>query len=335
MILTRTPLRVSLFGGGSDYPAWFLEHAPGAVLGFAIDKYVYVGVKRMPPGQLGADGAPLRYRVQYSHVDDCQSIDEIKHPAVRAVLRYLPSDDPLEFHMFADLPGRSGLGGSSACAVGLLHALSARNGTAPTPLTLAREAIAFEISRIGETVGFQDQLFAALGGMRFARFGRNGSDISKPLELSPARLSELESSLVLVYTGTMRDAHAMAAKQIERTPQNKYLLKTLAQFARDAHKLLSQNRPLSFFGALLNSAWSIKRELHPEISSPGIDALYWRGLALGALGGKLLGAGGGGFMAFWIPPSRRARFCAGIGVPVVQVKVSQTGSAIIIGENHD
>ena len=229
MILTRTPLRLSLFGGGTDYPAWFLEHEPGAVLGLAINRYVYMGVKRMPPGQIGADGEPLRYRVQYSHVDDCQRAEQVQHPAVRALLRYLPSEEPLEFHMFADLPGRSGLGGSSACAVGLLHAVLTRQGRVSSALDLAREAIAFEIACIGEAVGFQDQLFAALGGIRFIRFTAAGSDVSAPVTLSDARRQELEASLLLVYTGSMRDAHAMATKQIERTAANAQHLRHLAE----------------------------------------------------------------------------------------------------------
>ena len=327
MILTRTPMRVSLLGGGSDYPAHFVHHG-GAVLGMAINKYVYVGVKRMPPGQ------GLRYRVQYSKVDDCQSIDEIKHPAVRAALRYLGIDEPLEFHIFSDLPGRSGLGGSSAFAVGCLHALlTFKNpGVDLEPIDLGREAIAFEQFVIPEAVGCQDQLFAALGGILHIKFGSTGSVVNELPKLDP-RLVELENSLVLVYSGFMRDAHVLAARQIKGAARNASNLNALAVLVTEGVSLLTSNRSLTQLGELLNTAWYHKRNLDSDITSPQIDALYSRGMWLGAGGGKLLGAGGGGFMLFYVPPQKRAAFETGIGAPCVSFKAAHDGSRIVICES--
>ena len=331
MILTETPLRVSLFGGGTDYPEWFLRNG-GAVLGMAIDKFVYVGVKRMPPGQLGAGDRPLRYRVQYSHVDDCYAAEDVKHPAVRAALRYLARlgrDEPLEFHTFADLPGRSGLGGSSAFVVGLLRALQA-HGSLPTegPHELAREAIAFERHMIPEAVGFQDQIFAAMGGINYITFG-TAFEVQR-IEMPLARIIELEQSLVLVYCGTMRDTHAMAEKQIEAIPRNGTYLRALSESATLAREGLLGAEPLSAIGEMLHEAWLLKRQLHPEISSPAIDALYARGRAAGAIGGKLVGAGGGGFMLFYVPLRCQEQFLALIGAPSVRFKAWHHGSRIVL-----
>lgn len=330
MILTQTPYRVSLFGGGTDYPAWFNEF-PGAVLGMAIDKYCYVGVKHMPPGQ------NLRYRVQYSKVDDCQTAEEIKHPAVRGALRYFELDEALEFHCFGDLPGRSGLGGSSAFAVGLVHALKRLFAhrfeyQACDPWLLADEAIFLEQEIIRETVGCQDQVFAAHGGLRYITFNQEGRTL-RTLELQLERLQELESSLVLVYSGTMRDAHVMAAKQVAAFPHKHTVLGRMKAMADEGMEVLLNHRPLTRIGEMLNEAWELKRALCPEVSTPEIDHLYEHGLRCGALGGKLLGAGGGGYMLFFVPIDEREAFLADIGAPCVFFRVAHAGTRVIIGES--
>lgn len=334
MILTATPLRVSLFGGGTDYPEWFLRHG-GAVLGMAINQHVYVGVKRMPPGQIGANDAELRYRVQYSHVDEGQSVKDVKHPAVRAALRYVAAlgrDEPLDFHCFSDLPARAGLGSSSAFAVGLLKALQTHHSLpADGPLELAREAIAFERCAVKETVGFQDQIFAACGGVNLVRFGTLTEVVR--LSLPAERLAELERSLVLVYSGSMRDAHVMAAKQVERIPHNERLLRMMARQTEVGFETLTSGGPLWPLALTLNAAWELKRELAPEISTPEIDALYERGRRAGALGGKLLGAGGGGYVLFFVPPERMGKFEAEIGAQIVKFKVAQRGSHLMEDES--
>lgn len=324
MILTATPLRVSLFGGGTDYPEWFLENG-GSVLGMAINKYVYVGVQDMHPGQ------DSRYRVQYSKVDDCQTVAEIKHPAVRAILQYYGIDTPLEFHCFGDMPGRAGLGSSSAFCVGALKALQIhfRIPTTGSPLDLASEAVAFERHVIPETVGFQDQIFAAAGGLNFIEFGPTGSKIQR-ITLPLERLLELEQSLVLVYSGSMRDAHKMAAKQVAAIPKKADAMSNLASLAQQGKEtLLNSGQPLSHIGYLLHEAWMSKVELCPEVTTPDIDALYARGLSLGAGGGKLLGAGGGGFFLFFVPADRRIIFEHEIGSLCVPFRIAHNGSRTI------
>ena len=334
MILTRTPLRCSLLGGGSDYPAHFAHHG-GAVLGMAIDKYVYVGVKRVPPGQLMADKetgepVPIRFRVQYSKVDDCQTADEIRHPAVRAAIRYLGlENDRLEFTTFADLPGRAGLGGSSSFVVGCLHALLRLKGERPSPADLGREAIAFEQFAVREAVGMQDQIFAAFGGLNYVTFGAQSS--ARAVDIPPERITEMENSLVLVYTGAMRDAHIIAAKQIEAIDQNADDLEWLALLAERGETLLRSRAHIIGLGALLDHAWLYKRRF-ADVTSEDIDGLYRRGRRLGASGGKLLGAGGGGFMLFQVSPAERAEFEARINAPCVRFKVAQEGSRVLIDE---
>lgn len=306
MILTRTPYRVSLFGGGTDYPEWF-KHNHGAVVGMAIDKYCYVGVKHMPPGQELSPGNPLRYRVQYSKVNDCGSVDEIQHPAVRAALQYYKIDTPLEFHVFGDLPGRSGLGGSSSFSVGLLHALQLlfkMPMASDTGLQLAQEATILERDVIKEAVGFQDQVFAACGGLNKITF----SDTTKihPLGLAPEREKILTDSLVLVYSGGMRDSHVLAAKQISNVPKNTIQLDAMHEQVLEAVYLLTTNSEDTLsrnLGRMLHSAWQLKQKLHPDISTEQINTVYADGLYCGAYGGKLLGAGGGGFMLFCVEPS--------------------------------
>lgn len=347
MILTRTPYRVSLFGGGTDYPEWFEEHG-GAVLGMAIDKYCYVGVKRMPPGQELSPGVPLKYRVQYSKVDDCNTVPEIKHPAVRAALTHFglhDTDLPLEFHIFGDLPGRAGLGGSSAFTVGLIHALRRlRDGAGyrHSEWALAREAIQLERDEIKEMVGCQDQIFAAFGGLNHIRFHpvENDNQQAPSVErivLTDSRMRELERSLVLVYSGIMRDAHVMAQKQVGRMglAENQQLLTEMHALTEEAYKALVGSQPLARIGRLLDTGWSMKRGLCPEISSPAIDALYDHALIYGAIGGKLLGAGGGGFMLFFVPPDRMPFFEQHIDAPCVHFKQAECGSLTFIDEEEE
>lgn len=330
MILIRAPLRVSLLGGGSDYPAHFIKHG-GAVLGMAIDKYVYVGVKQMPPGQL-LSGAPLKFRVQYSKVDDCQTADEIKHPAVRAAVKYFGLEsESIEFHIFGDLPGRSGLGGSSSFVVALLHALMLfKNPSAKVDkMVLAREAIAFEQFIVNEAVGCQDQLFAALGGVRYVEFDRDASEVSE-ISLLATQERDLEDSLVLVFTGGMRDGHVIAGEQIMQAPERFTEFDALRRLAGDGRDVLTIGRPTHEIGALLDVSWSMKRKL-ADVTNPEIDALHARGKSLGAIGGKLLGAGGGGFMLFYVP-EYRGTFIQKIGMPCVTFKIADRGSTVIIND---
>ena len=335
MILIQTPLRVSLFGGGTDYPTWYQEE-DGLVLGMAIDKYCYVGVKPMPPGQEIAPGVTLRYRVQYSKVDNCVDLDGIRHPAVKAALQSLAIDTPLEFNCFSDMPGRAGLGGSSTFTVSVLHALRRMfnkpysKGAEPfNPTLLATEASTIEREVIRETVGDQDQLFAAYGGFRIIGFSKNGHRVD-PLRVEPSMIEQLAKSLVLVYSGIMRDAHVMAAKQVEQIPSSKDVMQSMVEQAKEGIRIMhDQTKRLDGIGSLLTSAWLSKKILCPEVTNYEIDSLFERGLDCGAAGGKLLGAGGGGFMLFFVAPKKQEAFKRSIGAPCVSFNVSRHGSRVV------
>ncbi|MDZ4343260.1 MAG: kinase [Candidatus Binatia bacterium] len=329
MILTATPYRVSLFGGGTDYPAWYREHG-GLVVGMAIDKYCYIGVKRAPPGQ------GVKYRITYSKIEDRERVEDITHPAVRGVLKFLGVDEPIDVNYVGDLPSGGGLGASSSYVVGLLQALrtlrEASHRHDVFPDMLARDAIHVERNVIGEAVGDQDQLFAAHGGLRHFRFHANDRHVSTtPIHLSDELNRDLERSMVLVYTGTMRYAHEMAAKVIDAIPAHGADLSELQALAGEAVKVLEMGG-LSDVAYLLNIAWRIKKRLHREITNPIVDALYDHGRICGATAGKLLGAGGGGFMLFLVPPERRVKFEQEIGAPCVRFKVAPTGCRVVINE---
>ncbi len=327
MILTATPYRVSLFGGGTDYPAWYREHG-GLVVGMAIDKYCYIGVNRAPPGQ------GCRYRIVYSKIEDRDRIEDIVHPGARGVLYHLGVHEPITITHFGDLPSGGGLGASSAYVVGLLRAVRALQSSynapdMPNSYDLAQEAIHVERNVIGEAVGDQDQLFATYGGLRCFKFGTNGSITTAPICLSRSLNNELFDPLVLVYTGTMRYAHEMAVKVIAEIPNRQTQLRELAALAEEGRGVLEYGT-LTEFAGLLNESWWLKRELHREISPPIVDALYDHGRACGALGGKLLGAGGGGFMLFVVPHEHRARFEQDIGVPCVHFGLAPVGCRTVI-----
>ena len=322
MILTQTPYRVSLFGGGTDYPAWFNENG-GHVLGMAINKYCYVAMNRLVPL------FDFKYRLIYQKVEDRNSIEEIEHPAIKGVLQHFKNDERLEIRCLGDLPARTGLGASSSFVVGLTHAMHEFNGFIPPAERLTDDAIHIEQNVINEAVGCQDQTFAAHGGVLFVSF--NEERKVERLTVSKARLEELESSLVMVYTGNMRSAHPMAEKQIQAVPQNTSYLSTMSDLAwRGRTILVNEGIRLSEIGYLLNEMWQLKRKLCEGVTSPEIDALYQRGMDCGAIGGKLLGAGGGGFVLFFVHPNKRAEFERNIGSICIDFKISDTGSRLLL-----
>lgn len=324
MIITRTPYRVSLFGGGSDYPQWYLQHG-GAVLGFAINKYCYISLRRLPPF------FEHKHRIVYSLVENVSEISEIRHPCVRAVMSELDVVDGIEMHHDGDLPARSGLGSSSSFAVGLLNAFAALAGKRTSPEWLAKEAIRIEQTVIGESVGSQDQVWAAYGGMNRIDFARNGTFAVSPLILPPGRTEALMDHMVLFFTGQSRYASDMAARKIanlEAKAQNIHRMVEMVEGAQDI--LNDPQRSLLDVGRLLHESWLYKRELSDCLTNPEIDAIYEAGLSAGAVGGKLLGAGGGGFMLFMVEPENRATLKERLH-PLVEVKidVDQVGSRVV------
>jgi len=299
MVITSTPLRVSFFGGGTDYPVWYREHG-GAVLSTTIDKSCFITCRWLPPF------FEYHSRISYSKVENVAANSVIGHPSVRGCLKYLGIDQGVEIHHIADLPARTGLGTSSAFTVGLLLGLHGLKNRMRDKHSLALEAIKVEQEILNEAVGAQDQVSAAYGGFNRINFNRDGSVEVKPVMTSPDRLLELEQHLALYFTGFSRTASEIAQEQLKLTPQKTRELRTMLGLVDEAEAIVTNpSRTLNEFGRLLHESWQIKRTLTQKITNAAIDEIYEAGLSAGALGGKLLGAGGGGFMAFFVPPERR------------------------------
>jgi len=300
MIITSTPLRISFFGGGTDYPVWYREHG-GSVLSTTIDKSCFITCRWLPPF------FEYHSRISYTKVENVIRHDEIQHPSVRACLQHLGIDEGVEIHHIADLPARTGLGTSSAFTVGLLLGLYGLRNQMRDKRTLAAEAIYVEQELLKEAVGAQDQVSAAYGGFNRINFATDGSIDVRRILASPGRIADLEKHLALYFTGFSRIASEIAQEQLRVTPQKEKELQTMLQLVDEAEDIVvNESRSLREFGHLLHDSWQIKRSLTQKISSPEIDAIYEAGVEAGALGGKLLGAGGGGFMLFFVPPEKRA-----------------------------
>ncbi len=327
MIISRTPFRVSLFGGGTDYPDWIREHG-GAVLGMAINKYCYLTVRSLPPF------FEHKHRIVYSKIEQVRETSEIVHPAVRAVFSELAIDDGLEVHHDADLPARSGLGSSSSFTVGLLNTLHALRGRMMSKAELCNEAIRIEQEVIGESVGCQDQVWAAYGGLNRIEFPREGGFSVRPVVLGHGRRQELVASLILVFSGLSRFASDVAEEKISNIARNERQLFTMRRMVDQAMDLLlDENEPVHRLGEMLNESWMLKRSLASCVSNSRIDDIYEAAMAAGASGGKLLGAGGGGFLAFVTRPERRAAVCEALrGLIQVTFEIDNEGSRIMIYE---
>jgi len=296
MIITRTPFRISFFGGGTDYPGWFRQYG-GAVLATTIDKYCYITCRHLPPF------FSHKHRIVYSSIENVRSNDEIQHPAVRAVLNWMEVEEGLEIHHDGDLPARSGLGSSSSFTVGLLHALQGLKGQMAYKEGLAKEAIHVEQNVIGENVGSQDQVSAAFGGFNRIDFQRNDSFDVSPLILPKRRKEALHSHLMLFFTGFSRIASEVAKSKIDNIVNREKELQHMLRMVDDGIALLQDiNQPIEAFGELLHSAWSYKRRLSDRVSTPQIDEIYATAKSAGAIGGKILGAGGGGFLLLFVRP---------------------------------
>ncbi len=294
MIISRTPFRVSFFGGGTDYPAWYQE-PKGAVLATTIDKYCYITCRYLPPF------FEHKSRIIYSVTEHVQKVEDIDHPSVREVLKFLNIHDGIEIHHDGDLPARTGLGSSSSFTVGLLNGLYALKGIMPTKEQLAREAIHIEQDLIKENVGCQDQTLAAYGGFNFIEFGGPNHLQVRLVTVGSERLKELQSHLMMFFTGFSRTASEIAAHQIKNTPSKVKELNEIYGLTTHALAVLKSGDILDF-GKLLDESWQLKRSLSEKISTPHIDEIYNTAKDAGALGGKLLGAGGGGFVLIFAAP---------------------------------
>ena len=301
MIITKTPFRISFFGGGTDYPDWFRENG-GAVLATSIDKYCYITCRYLPPF------FEYKHRIVYSNIENVLNVSEIQHPAVRAVLEWKNFDQGLAIHHEGDLPARSGLGSSSSFTVGLVHALCGLRGKIMSKETLARDAIHVEQNLIGEHVGSQDQISAAYGGFNKIEFQRDGSFDVNPVILRQARRQELHGHFMLFFTGFSRIASEVAKSKIDNFKIKEKELQLMRQMVDEGINILqSTTEKIDLFGKLLNEAWRHKRALSERVSNSEIDQIYEAALEAGALGGKLLGAGGGGFMLIFACPSKHQK----------------------------
>lgn len=324
MIISRAPVRISFFGGGTDYPEYFLQEG-GAVLASAIDKYSYSTASPFLSHLFD-----YAVRVSYRKVELARRVDDIEHSVYRECLKLCRLEKDIELHTMADLPAFTGLGSSSAFTVSLLHALHCFKGEYLTPLELAYEAIHVERNLLKDRVGCQDQTLAALGGFNLIEF-RTEQDIQvHRVPIRPSRLQELEAHLLLVFTGVTRKAAEVLEPQLKRVDQNKPLLREMRRMVDRGYNLLTGQHSLREFGELLHNAWQVKRELSGNVSTGEIDEMYRRALDAGAVGGKLLGAGGGGFLLFFAPPETHAKLRAQFpDKQHLTVKLNAPGSQII------
>jgi D-glycero-alpha-D-manno-heptose-7-phosphate kinase len=330
MITTRTPLRISFFGGGTDYPIWYREFG-GSVLSTAIDKCCYITCRRLPPF------FQYHSRISYSRIENVNQNGAIEHPSVRGCLQYLGVDEGIEIHHVADLPARTGLGTSSAFTVGLLLGLYALRDQMRNKHALASDAIHVEQEVIREAVGSQDQISAAYGGFNRINFNMDGSFEVRPVITSPDRLAALQQHCALYFTGFSRTASEIAQEQIRMTLQRKHELELMSQMVNEAEAILANpNRSIDEFGHLLHECWKVKRTLTQKITNTHLDEIYEAGRSAGALGGKLLGAGGGGFMLFFVPLERRQALRTRLkNLLCVPMKFSNRGSHVVVYEPEE
>ena len=329
MIISRTPFRVSFFGGGTDYPAHYREYG-GACLSMSIDKYCYIMAREMPPF------FDFKSRVVWSRTELVKKNSDIRHPSVRATFDYLDITQGMEIHHNGDLPARTGLGSSSSFTVGLLYALYALRGEIKSKAQLAKEAIHVEQVCLAENVGVQDQIATSFGGLNRIEFYPNDDFTVSPIIITRDRLAVFQDHLMLFFTGVSRSASDIAGDQIKAIPKKTGELRTMYNLVAAGQSILSGNGDITEFGRLLHETWRMKRSLSRRISTDLIDEIYTTAMTRGALGGKLLGAGGGGFVLLFVPPERQAKIREALGKFLyVPIKAEFSGSQIMYCERDN
>jgi D-glycero-alpha-D-manno-heptose-7-phosphate kinase len=325
MIITQTPFRISFFGGGTDYPEHFERNGGGAVLGTAIDHSAYLSVMRFYSRLFD-----YSLRVAYRKVECVKHLDDLEHAPFRECLRHCGIEKDVEINYTGELPSFSGLGSSSSFTVGLLNALHAFQGRIRRPIDLAIEAILLEQDTLKEAVGCQDQVFAAVGGFKLVEFRSREDIVIHAVPLSPERMRLFEEHLLLIHTGIKRRAAEVVTSFIGAIDGRRQELLRMRQMVDEGYTLLTAANDFSGFGRLLNEAWQLKRSLGGAISNPDIESIYTRGCQAGALGAKLLGAGGGGCMLFLVPPDRRQKVRDSLPeFEEIPVSINAPGSHII------
>jgi len=329
MIISRTPFRISFFGGGTDYPAWYKEHG-GSVISTSINKYCFVTLRKLPPF------FDYKFRIRYYQREETQTIEEISHPSVRECFQYMKVKEGLEIVHHADLPAQSGLGSSSTFTVSLLHALYAYQSEMPTKYQLSMDAINIEQNFIKEAVGSQDQTAAAFGGLNKIEFGGVREINVTQLIIPPERLEDLQDHLLLFFTGFSRNAPDFAKEQISLISKKNKELQKMQELCEQAEKIIvSKSTPIQDFGKLLNEQWKLKCKMSTRITNGDIDNIINKGIESGALGGKLLGAGGGGFILFFAKPENHLQIRKTLHKYLhVPFRFEYSGSQIIYYGHH-
>lgn len=328
MIITRTPFRISFFGGGTDYPLWYRKYG-GSVLSTTINKYCYISCRYLPPF------FDVKYLIRYSNREAVKHLSEINHPSVRECLTFSQVEKGIEMVHTSDIPAQSGVASSSAFTVGFLHALHALKGEIVTKRQLGREAIHVEQNMIGENVGSQDQVAVSFGGFNRIDFGGESDFYVTPITLVKERIDELQAHMLLFFTGFSRNASVIAAEQIKNTPQKTNELTTMQSLVNEAINVFRCNSDITEFGRLLDESWRLKRSLTDLITTDAIDEMYDIALKNGAIGGKILGAGGGGFLLIFAPPERHTVIKEKIGLLHVPFEFENLGSQIILYSSQD
>ena len=329
LVVTRTPLRVSFGGGGTDI-ADFYERNYGAVFSSAIDKYIYVTVKRH--SELFCE--PIR--INYSATEQVETVDKIQNNIARECLRLLKVDPPIYISTVGDLPASTGLAGSSSFAVGLLNALHAYRGERVTPGQIAEEACQIEIDVLKEPIGKQDQYAAAFGGLNFFRFNPGGAVTVEPVRVSNHFLTDLFDHILMFWTGIQRNASSVLAEQRRNIPDKLAYLEKIRGHAHELHELAGSGKfEPHAFGKILHESWQLKRQLAGSISSSLIDQNYEQALKAGAIGGKICGAGAGGFLLFIAKPEKHAAIRHALAkLPEVPIRYEVHGSRVLLPSEH-
>jgi len=320
MIIVQTPLRVSFFGGGTDFPGFFNEEG-GCVLSCAIDKYIFVTIKKRFDHLL---------RIGYTKQEMVERVADIQHELIREALRRTGIERGIEITTMGDIPSAgSGLGSSSTVTVGALHAMYTYLGELVLAEQLAREACEIEIDILNKPIGIQDQYIAAYGGLRYFEFGADRRVRSERVGLAPGLLMRLNESLLLFFTGVTRKADTILSEQQRNIQERRVILRRLKQMAVEGRHALEQGQ-LDVIGELLHEGWTLKKQLASQISNSEIDDLYAAARRAGALGGKIAGAGGGGFLLLYCPPEKRAAVRAALThLQELPFQIEQDGSKVI------
>lgn len=321
MIIIRTPYRISFFGGGTDYPEWYRKNG-GRVLSTTINKCSFLVLRKLP------DIFDYRYRIRYYNTETTTNVNDIQIPIIREAIKYMDFKDGLDITHHGDLPNRTGIGSSSSFAVSLLHGLATLKNQQITKRDLAKKAITLEQDVLGEAVGSQDQVAAAFGGFNRIEFGGHMEFSCYPLHLAKSTLDGLESWVQLFFTEKLRNAADIAEKKINNIRTAQIDLKAMMQLTTEAESLLFANK-IRDFASLLNEQWTIKKSMEKSITNSEIDEIYQAGINAGAVGGKLLGAGGGGFILFLTPPEKHAIVAERLKLKQVPLNFDHLGSQLI------